>query len=116
MLQFKTEIADRKLTIETGKVAQQANGSVVIRYGVTVLLVTATASKAPREGVDFLPLTVDYEEKLYSVGKIPGGFIKREGKPSEKATLSARVIDRSLRPLFPKNLEMMTSDSYRFVC
>ncbi len=102
MLQFKTEIADRKLTIETGKVAQQANGSVVIRYGDTVLLVTATASKAPREGVDFLPLTVDYEEKLYSVGKIPGGFIKREGKPSEKATLSARVIDRSLRPLFPK--------------
>ena len=101
MLQFKTEIADRKLIIETGKVAQQANGSVIIRYEDTVLLVTATASKKPREGVDFLPLTIDYEERLYAVGKIPGGFIKREGKPSEKATLSARVIDRPLRPLFP---------------
>lgn len=102
MLQFKTEIAGRKLIVETGKVAQQANGSVMIRYEDTVLLVTATASKKPREGVDFLPLTIDYEEKLYAVGKIPGGFIKREGKPSEKAILSARVIDRPLRPLFPK--------------
>ncbi|HHX23968.1 MAG: polyribonucleotide nucleotidyltransferase [Tepidanaerobacteraceae bacterium] len=102
MLQFKTEIAGRNMIIETGKIAQQANGSVVIRYGDTVLLVTATASKKPREGVDFLPLTIDYEERLYAVGKIPGGFIKREGKPSEKAILSARVIDRPLRPLFPK--------------
>lgn len=99
---FTTELAGRKLTVETGKMAQQANGSVVIRYGDTVILVTATASKKPREGVDFLPLTVDYEERLYAVGKIPGGFIKREGKPSEKAILSARVIDRPLRPLFPK--------------
>jgi len=102
LLQFKTEIAGRNMIIETGKIAQQANGSVVIRYGDTVLLVTATASKKPREGVDFLPLTIDYEERLYAVGKIPGGFIKREGKPSEKAILSARVIDRPLRPLFPK--------------
>ncbi|MDK2877533.1 MAG: polyribonucleotide nucleotidyltransferase [Thermoanaerobacteraceae bacterium] len=102
MEQFTTEVAGRKLTVETGKLAQQANGSVLIRYGDTVVLVTATASKKPREGVDFLPLTVDYEERLYAVGKIPGGFIKREGKPSEKAILSARVIDRPLRPLFPK--------------
>ncbi|MDD4570076.1 MAG: polyribonucleotide nucleotidyltransferase [Tepidanaerobacteraceae bacterium] len=102
MLEFKTEIAGRKFMVETGKIAQQANGSVIIRYEDTVLLVTATASKKPREGVDFLPLTIDYEEKLYAVGKIPGGFIKREGKPSEKAILSARVIDRPLRPLFPK--------------
>ncbi|SHM49657.1 polyribonucleotide nucleotidyltransferase [Caldanaerovirga acetigignens] len=99
---FKTEIASRPFIIETGKMAQQANGAVIARYGDTVVLVTATASKEPREGVDFLPLTVDYEERLYAVGKIPGGFIKREGKPSEKAILSARVIDRPLRPLFPK--------------
>ncbi|MCR4430564.1 MAG: polyribonucleotide nucleotidyltransferase [Tepidanaerobacteraceae bacterium] len=102
MERFTTEIAGRKLTVETGKLAQQANGAVIIRYGDTVILATATASKKPREGVDFLPLTVDYEERLYAVGKIPGGFIKREGKPSEKAILSARVIDRPLRPLFPK--------------
>ncbi|HQA60289.1 MAG TPA: polyribonucleotide nucleotidyltransferase, partial [Tepidanaerobacteraceae bacterium] len=103
MFQYKTEVGGRNLIIETGKVAQQANGSVVIKYEDTVLLVTATASKEPREGVDFLPLTVDYEERLYAVGKIPGGFIKREGKPSEKAILSARLIDRPLRPLFPKD-------------
>jgi len=101
--QFKTQIAGRELIVETGKMAQQANGAVLIRYGDTVVLATACASKKPREGVDFLPLTVDYEERLYSVGKIPGGFIKREGKPSEKAILSARLIDRPLRPLFPKN-------------
>lgn len=102
MQQFKTEIAGRQLIIETGKLAQQASGSALVRYGDTVLLATATASKKPREGVDFLPLTVDYEERLYAVGKIPGGFVKREGRPSEKAILSARVIDRPLRPLFPK--------------
>jgi polyribonucleotide nucleotidyltransferase len=100
--QFSTEIAGRKLVVETGKLAQQANGSVLIRYGDTIVLVTAAASKKPREGIDFLPLTVDYEERLYAVGKIPGGFIKREGKPSEEAVLTARVIDRPLRPLFPK--------------
>ncbi len=102
MEQFSAEVAGRNLVVETGKLAQQANGSVLIRYGDTIVLVTATASKKPREGIDFLPLTVDYEERLYAVGKIPGGFIKREGKPSEEAVLTARVIDRPLRPLFPK--------------
>lgn len=90
------------LKFNTGSLATQANGSVLVRYGDTVVLVTAVASEEPREGIDFFPLTVDYEERLYAVGKIPGGFIKREGKPSEKATLSARLIDRPLRPLFPK--------------
>lgn len=93
----------RELVLETGKVARQASGSVLARYGDTVVLVTATASSEPREGIDFFPLTVDYEERLYAVGKIPGGFIKREGRPSEEAILSARLIDRPIRPLFPKN-------------
>ncbi|GAE89884.1 polyribonucleotide nucleotidyltransferase [Acetivibrio straminisolvens JCM 21531] len=101
---FSMELAGRKLIIETGKLAQLANGSVLVRYGDTVVLSTATASAAPREGIDFFPLSVDYEERLYAVGKIPGGFIKREGKPSEKAILTSRVIDRPLRPLFPKDL------------
>jgi len=101
---FTTEVAGRSLTIETGKLAQLANGSVLVRYGDTVVLSTATASTTPREGIDFFPLSVDYEEKLYSVGKIPGGFIKREGRPSEKAILTSRVIDRQIRPLFPKDL------------
>jgi len=101
---FSMELAGRNLTIETGKLAQLANGAVLVRYGDTVVLSTATASAEPREGVDFFPLSVDYEERLYSVGKIPGGFIKREGKPSEKAILTSRVIDRPLRPLFPKDL------------
>ncbi|MGI6485188.1 MAG: polyribonucleotide nucleotidyltransferase [Tepidanaerobacteraceae bacterium] len=104
MEQFSVEVAGRELVVQTGKLAQQANGSVLVTYGDTVVLVTATASKKPREGIDFLPLTVDYEERLYAVGKIPGGFIKREGKPSEEAILTARVIDRPLRPLFPKKL------------
>jgi polyribonucleotide nucleotidyltransferase len=99
---FEYELGKRKLTVNIGKVAEQANGSCLIRYGDTVLLVTACSSKEPREGVDFFPLSVDYEEKLYSVGKIPGGFIKREGKPSEKAILTSRLIDRPIRPLFPK--------------
>ncbi|SCL82894.1 polyribonucleotide nucleotidyltransferase [Sporanaerobacter sp. PP17-6a] len=99
---FEYELDKRKLTVNIGKVAEQANGSCLIRYGDTVLLVTACSSKEPREGVDFFPLSVDYEEKLYSVGKIPGGFIKREGKPSEKAILTSRLIDRPIRPLFPK--------------
>jgi len=98
------DFAGRKLTIETGKLAQFANGSALVRYGDTVVLSTATASETPREGIDFFPLSVDYEERLYSVGKIPGGFIKREGKPSEKAILTSRVIDRPIRPLFPKDL------------
>ncbi|NLB89541.1 MAG: polyribonucleotide nucleotidyltransferase [Syntrophomonadaceae bacterium] len=98
---FETEVGGRKLVVEIGKVAKQANGAAVMRYGDTVVLVTATASKEPREGIDFFPLTVDYEERQYAVGKIPGGFIKREGRPTELATLSARLIDRPIRPLFP---------------
>ncbi|MGI6706903.1 MAG: polyribonucleotide nucleotidyltransferase [Clostridia bacterium] len=99
---FEMELAGRKLIIETGKLAEQANGSVLVRCGDTVVLVTATASEAPREGIDFFPLSVDFEEKLYSVGKIPGGFIKREGRPTEKAIITSRLIDRPIRPLFPK--------------
>lgn len=102
MNSYEMEFGGRKLVIETGELAGQANGSVLVRYGDTVVLVTATASKEPREGIDFFPLLVDFEERLYSVGKIPGGFIKREGRPSEAAILSARLIDRPLRPLFPK--------------
>ncbi|RCX13874.1 polyribonucleotide nucleotidyltransferase [Anaerobacterium chartisolvens] len=101
---FSMNLAGRTLTIETGKLAQLANGSVLVRYGDTVVLSTATASSSPRDGIDFFPLSVDYEERLYSVGKIPGGFIKREGKPSEKAVLTSRNIDRPIRPLFPKDL------------
>lgn len=101
---FETTLAGRPLVIETGKMAQLANGHCVVRYGDTVVMVNVTASRAPREGIDFFPLSVDYEEKLYSVGKIPGGYIKREGKPSEKAILTSRVIDRPIRPLFPSDL------------
>ncbi len=100
---YETELAGRKLVIETGKMAGLANGSVLVRYGDTCVLVTVTASKEPREGIDFFPLSVDFEEKLYAVGKIPGGFLKREGKPSDKAILTSRAIDRPLRPLFPKD-------------
>ena len=100
---YETELAGRKLVIETGKMAGLANGSVLVRYGDTCILVTVTASKEPREGIDFFPLSVDFEEKLYAVGKIPGGFLKREGKPSDKAILTSRAIDRPLRPLFPKD-------------
>ncbi|RKD34484.1 polyribonucleotide nucleotidyltransferase [Thermohalobacter berrensis] len=99
---YEYTLAGRKLSITIGKVAEQANGACLVRYGDTVVLVTATAAKEPREGIDFFPLSVDYEERLYSIGKIPGGFIKREGKPSEKAILTARLIDRPIRPLFPK--------------
>jgi polyribonucleotide nucleotidyltransferase len=101
---YSIDVAGRPLTVEIGQLAQLANGAVLVRYGETVVLSTATASKQPREGIDFFPLSVDYEEKLYSVGKIPGGFIKREGKPTEKATLVSRVIDRQIRPRFPKDL------------
>ena len=96
------EIAGRKLTIESGKVARQANGSVTVRYGETVVLVTAVTGPEPQEPRDFLPLTVDYEERLYAAGKIPGGFIRREGRPSQEATLAARLTDRTIRPLLPK--------------
>ena len=101
---FETTLAGRPLVIETGKMACLANGHCLVRYGDTVVMVNVTASHAPREGIDFFPLSVDYEEKLYSVGKIPGGYIKREGKPSEKAILTSRVIDRPIRPLFPSDL------------
>lgn len=103
---FKTysmELAGRTLTIETGKMAGLANGSVLVKYGETTVLVNVTASKEPKEGIDFFPLSVDYEERLYAVGKIPGGFTKREGKPTDKAILTARAIDRPIRPLFPKD-------------
>ena len=100
---YETELAGRKLIIETGKVAELSNGSVWVRYGDTVVMVNVTASKEPREGIDFFPLSVDYEEKLYSVGKIPGSFQKREGKPADKAILTSRAIDRPIRPLFPKD-------------
>ena len=100
---YSMDLAGRTLTAEIGRVAEQANGAVILRYGETTVLVTATASAKPREGIDFFPLSIDYEERLYSVGKIPGGFIKREGRPSEKAVLTARCIDRPLRPLFPKD-------------
>ena len=95
-------VGGRVMTLETGRLAKQANGAVLVRYGDTAVLVTATASRLPREGIDFFPLTVDFEERLYAVGKIPGGFIKREGRPSEKAILAARLTDRPIRPLFPE--------------
>lgn len=99
---YTMDLAGSQLKVTIGKVAEQANGACLVQYGETVVLVTATSSSKPREGIDFFPLSVDYEEKMYAVGKIPGGFIKREGRPSEKATLSSRLIDRPLRPLFPE--------------
>ena len=101
---FHYTLAGRPLTVETGKVAGLANGSCMIRYGETTILACATASAKPRDGIDFLPLSVDYDEKMYAVGKIPGGYLRREGRPSEKAILTSRVIDRPVRPLFPKDL------------
>lgn len=100
---YSMELAGRTLTVDIGRVAAQANGAALMHYGDTVVLSTATASDKPREGIDFFPLSVEYEEKLYAVGKIPGGFIKRESKPSENAILTSRVIDRPMRPLFPKD-------------
>ena len=101
---FSMELAGRTLQVETGKMSQLSNGSALIKYGETVVLINVTASKNPREGIDFFPLSVDYEERLYAVGKIPGSFMKREGRPSEKAILTSRVIDRPIRPLFPKDM------------
>ena len=100
---YQMELAGRTLKVEIGRVAAQASGAALMYYGDTVLLATATASKKPREGIDFFPLSVDYEEKMYAVGKIPGGFLRREGRPTEHATLTSRVIDRPMRPLFPKD-------------
>ena len=99
---YTMDLAGSQLKVTIGKVAEQANGACLVQYGDTVVLVTATASSKPREGIDFFPLSVDYEEKFYSVGKIPGGYIKREGRPSEKAVLTSRLIDRPIRPLFPE--------------
>ena len=90
----------RKLTLETGKIARQADGAVIATYGETTVIATVVAAKQPREGVDFLPLTVDYQEKTYAAGRIPGGYFKREGRPTEKETLVSRLIDRPIRPLF----------------
>lgn len=102
MQKWEMTLAGRPLVVEYGQVAKQANAAVLVRYGQTVVLVTATMAKQPREGIDFFPLLVDYEERLYAVGKIPGGFIKREGRPAESAVLAGRMIDRPIRPLFPE--------------
>ena len=101
---FETEFAGRPLVVETGKIAQLANGACLVRYGETVVNVAVTGAAKPREGIDFFPLSVDFEEKMYSVGKIPGSYLKREGRPSDKAVLVSRVIDRPIRPLFPKDM------------
>ena len=100
---FSMELAGRTLSVDVGRVAAQANGAAFMHYGETTVLSTATASEKPREGIDFFPLSVDYEERLYAVGKIPGSFVKREGRPTENAILTARCIDRPMRPLFPKD-------------
>ena len=99
---FETTLAGRPLVIETGHLAQFANGSCLVRYGDTVIMSSVTASASPRPGIDFFPLSVDYEEKMYSVGKFPGGFIKRESRPKDKEILVSRLIDRPMRPLFDK--------------
>ena len=101
---YRTTLGGRELVVEIGKVAQLANGSCLVRYGDTVVLVTVTASAKPREGVDFFPMSVDFEERLYAVGRVPGSFMRREGRPSEKAILAGRLIDRPIRPLFPKDM------------
>src|SRR5262252_7427761 len=103
-----TMIGERELSIEIGKLAKQAHGSAIVRYGDTVVLVTACAAKEPREGLDFFPLTVDYRENFYAAGKIPGGFFKREGKPSEREVLNSRMIDRPVRPLFDEGFKNET--------
>ena len=101
---FETTLTGRPLVIETGKMCGLANGSCLVRFGDTVVMVNATASAKPRDGIDFFPLAVDYEEKLYAVGRIPGSFQRREGRPADKAILASRVIDRPIRPLFPKDM------------
>ena len=101
---FKTDYAGRELTVEVGKYAEQANGACLVRCGDTVVNVTVCMAEKPREGMDFFPLSVDYEEKMFAVGKIPGGFKKREGRASDKAILVSRLIDRPIRPLFPKGI------------
>ncbi|MGQ9667987.1 MAG: polyribonucleotide nucleotidyltransferase, partial [Anaerolineae bacterium] len=100
---YVARVGEREVIMETGKLAGQAGGAVTVRCGDSVLLATATAAKEPREGIDFFPLSVEYEERLYAAGRIPGSFFRREGKPTEQAILVARLIDRSIRPLFPKD-------------
>ena len=100
---YSIELGGKTLTVDIGRVAAQANGAALMKYGDTTVLSTATASEKPRDGIDFFPLSVEFEEKMYAVGKIPGGFNKREGKASENAVLTSRVIDRPMRPLFPKD-------------
>ncbi len=100
---FSMELGGRTLTVDIGRVCAQANGAALLKYGETTVLSTITASDKPRDGIDFFPLSVEYEEKMYAVGKVPGGFNKREGKASENAVLTSRVIDRPMRPLFPKD-------------
>src|ERR671925_1266523 len=102
------DIAGRRLRLETGRMAKQADGAVLASYGETVVLATAVASQTVKPGTDFLPLTVDYQEKAYAAGKIPGGYFKREGRPSEKEVLTSRLIDRPLRPLFPEGFYFET--------
>jgi polyribonucleotide nucleotidyltransferase len=113
---FKMDLAGRELSIQIDRVAELANGECIVRYGDTVVLVTATASEKPRAGIDFFPLSIDYEEKMYAVGKIPGGFTKREGRPAEHAILTARVIDRPIRPLFPKDYRNDVSINCLVLC
>jgi polyribonucleotide nucleotidyltransferase len=113
---FKMDLAGRELSIQIDRVAELANGECIVRYGDTVVLVTATASEKPRAGIDFFPLSIDYEEKMYAVGKIPGGFTKREGRPAEHAILTARVIDRPIRPLFPKDYRNDVSINALVLC
>ena len=101
---FKTTFAGEELTVETGRTSELTNGSCWVKYGETIVMANVTAAAKPREGIDFFPLNIDYEEKMYSVGKIPGAFLKRESRPTEHATLTARMIDRPLRPMFPKDM------------
>src|SRR5215510_2742908 len=105
---IEIEFHGRPVTVETGRMAKQAGGAALVRCGDTVVLVTATASASPREGIDFFPLTCDYQEKTFAAGKIPGGFFKREGRPAEKEILTSRLIDRPVRPLFPKGFHCET--------
>ena len=108
MIKNVVDVRGRELSMSTGRMARQADGSVIAQYGDTVVLATAVSSKTPKEGIDFFPLTVDYQEKTYSAGKIPGGFFKREGRPTEKEVLTSRLIDRPIRPLFPKGFSCET--------
>ena len=101
---YSMELAGRPLTLEVGKLAELANSAVLVSYGETTVLVTCTASARPKDGIDYFPLSVDFEEKMYSVGRIPGGYLRREGRPSERGVLASRMIDRPMRPLFPSDL------------